>query len=111
MRYAKVQNNVIVNVIEADEKFAKEQGYVPAPDRAGPGYTWGGSAWVPPAVPAVVANERTIRQRAQDGLLTNRDFLALASPSNAQTAAQIKALTRQMSSLIRIALGAFDEVD
>lgn len=35
----------------------------------------------------------------------NRAYLALASPTSAQTAAQVKALTRQIDALIKHALG------
>lgn len=61
--------------------------------------------------PAEKANDRTIRQQARDALTANRSFVAIASPSNAQNAAQVKALTRQNNGLIRLLLGLLDGTD
>lgn len=60
---------------------------------------------------AAVANAATIRDRATQALSTNADFLALASPNNAQNAAQVKALTRQVNGLVRLVLGRLDGTD
>lgn len=54
------------------------------------------------------ANETTIRTQADQALATNATFLGIASPTNAQVAAQVKALTRQSNGLIRLALRRFD---
>lgn len=56
-------------------------------------------------------NETTIRDAAEQALAANRTFLALTNPTNAQVVAQVKALTRQNSALIRLALGRFDAAD
>lgn len=56
-------------------------------------------------------NGDTIRQAAVAALAANKTFVALASPSNAQNAAQVKALTRQMNGLIRLILGQLDATD
>ncbi len=53
--------------------------------------------------------EVQLRSRAATALNTNRAFLALGSPSNAQVLAQVKALTRQVSALIRLELQALDD--
>lgn len=58
-----------------------------------------------------LGNTATIRNNAQNALQANRDFLALASPTNAQTLAQVKALTRQTQALIRMTLGLMDGTD
>lgn len=63
------------------------------------------------AAEAQSANRRTIEQAATDALAANRAFLALASPTNAQTLAQVKALTRQNQALIRIVLNRLDGTD
>jgi len=56
------------------------------------------------------ANGATLRRRAQNALATNATFLGLASPSNAQNAAQVKALTRQMNGLVRLVVGLLDDI-
>jgi hypothetical protein len=57
------------------------------------------------------ANQVTIEQRAQTALAANETFLAIASPSNAQNAAQIKLLTRECQGLIRLAIKALDSLN
>lgn len=56
-------------------------------------------------------NRTTLTDRASTALAGNRDFLALASPTNAQTLAQVKSLTRQSNALIRLVLGLLDDVN
>jgi hypothetical protein len=56
-------------------------------------------------------NRTTLTDRAATALQGNRDFLALASPTNAQTLAQVKDLTRQNTALIRLLLGLLDGTD
>jgi hypothetical protein len=56
-------------------------------------------------------NRATLTERATQALVGNRDFLALAAPTNAQTLAQVKDLTRQSSAIIRLLLNAVEEVD
>lgn len=60
---------------------------------------------------ANTTNRATIEDRARTALATNRTFLGLSSPTNAQNAAQIKALTRQMNGVIRLLLGQLDGTD
>lgn len=55
-------------------------------------------------------NERTLHNRARNALATNATYLALASPTNAQTAAQVRALTRQVTALIRLTLDDIDDI-
>lgn len=57
------------------------------------------------------SNEKTILQQAADALAGNTAFLNIASPSNAQTLAQVKALTRQNNKIIRMLLRKFDATD
>lgn len=54
-----------------------------------------------------VANAITLLGRAQTALTNNATFLAIGSPTNAQTLAQVQALTRQVDALIRFLLGQF----
>lgn len=54
------------------------------------------------------ADELTLRMQALTALQSNRDFLAIVSPTNAQTLAQVKALSRQMNGAVRMLLGQLD---
>lgn len=56
-------------------------------------------------------NGQALRSRASTALGDNRTFLNLASPTNAQTLAQVKALTKQMNGLIRLTLNKLDGTD
>lgn len=62
-------------------------------------------------ITAEQANDETIRQQAQNALANNRTYAGLASPTAAQTAAQVKALTRQMNGVIRLLLNQLDGTD
>lgn len=62
-------------------------------------------------VPPEQANETTLRERALAALDTNRAYIARTSPTAAQTAAQVKALSQQNNSLIRLLLGRLDGTD
>jgi hypothetical protein len=56
-------------------------------------------------------NADALRQAAADALATNRTYVGLATPTAAQTTAQVKALSRQVNALIRLALGQLDGTD
>jgi hypothetical protein len=53
-------------------------------------------------------NVASLVAKGQNALTSNATFLALGSPTNAQTLAQVQSLTRQMNALIRLTLGQFD---
>ena len=55
-------------------------------------------------------HEETLTERAAAALTNNADFLALASPTNAQAVTQVKALTRQVNALLRLELRALDDI-
>lgn len=57
------------------------------------------------------ANRDTLIAAARDALAVNRTFLALQAPTNAQTLAQVKALTRQMNAIVRLTINDTREVD
>lgn len=56
-------------------------------------------------------NDETIRAQALSALAANKTFVALATPSTAQNAAQIKALSRQVNGVIRLLLQQLDATD
>jgi hypothetical protein len=58
----------------------------------------------------VTTNEQTLRTKAQTALADNAAFLAIATPTAAQNAAQAKALTRQMNAVIRILLNQLADI-
>lgn len=72
------------------------------------GQVWNGSAFVAPAANSEQANAAMLRDQATQAFIDNRAFLAIASPSNAQTLAQVKALTRQMNGVLRLVYSQFD---
>ncbi len=55
------------------------------------------------------ANADELLGKAGQALDINAAFLALAAPTNAQNAAQIKALTREVSAVLRLLLGRLDD--
>lgn len=63
------------------------------------------------AKPVEQFNAETVVERAEQALADNAEFIALASPTNAQAVAQVRALTRQVNGLIRLALNRFDSAD
>ncbi len=54
------------------------------------------------------SNAVTIRQQATTALDNNRTYLAIATPTAAQVAAQVRALTQEMNGVIRLILGKLD---
>lgn len=62
------------------------------------------------ATQTALTNELTLKERALQALDTNNTFLALTAPTNVQVLAQVKALTRQMNALIRLAGNALDDI-
>lgn len=75
--------------------------------------TWTARPWTQAELDAQTAdsNRTTIEQQADAALAANTTFINIASPTNAQNAAQIKALTRQNNKLIRLAIGRLDGTD
>lgn len=64
------------------------------------------------AIPTpAMLTEASIRAKARSALTANATFLAVPSPSAAQTTAQVKLLTRETQALIRLLLAEFDADD
>ncbi len=59
---------------------------------------------------SVGANEATVRARAAAALTANATYLAIATPNNAQVAAQVRTLTKECSAVIRLLLGLLADV-
>lgn len=66
--------------------------------------------WVAGHIPQDSAQTRRdlIESRIRDSITQNSTYLAIGTPTNAQNAAQLKALTRQVQGLLRLRAGAFD---
>lgn len=62
------------------------------------------------AADTAAANQQTLLSRAQTALTNNEAFLAIASPTTAQTLTQVKALTRQIDALIRLGQGLITDI-
>jgi hypothetical protein len=56
-------------------------------------------------------NADSIDARVRDALASNKTFLALQTPTNAQVVAQVRALTRQVSALIRMKIDDFRDIE
>lgn len=100
-RYALLSGSTCVAVILWDGNTAT---YNPAPYAAVP---------YDPAVHAIATdsaalNRTDLAAKLQQALDVNATYLGLASPTNAQTTAQVQRLTRECSALIRLALNALD---
>lgn len=56
-------------------------------------------------------NRSAIEDAARVALTTNRTYIGKASPSAAETTAEVKALARQNNGIIRLLLGLLDGTD
>jgi hypothetical protein len=61
-------------------------------------------------IPQEAVNRRTVYDKARQALTANAAFLALSTPTTAQTLAHVRALTRQNNALIRLLLNELADV-
>lgn len=67
--------------------------------------------WKAGREPVEQVNERNIRDAARQALATNRTYAQRATPTAAQTTAQVKALSQQQNGIIRLLLNLLDGTD
>jgi hypothetical protein len=63
------------------------------------------------ALEVTETNRTTLTDRAAAALAVNRAYIANPAPTTAESIAQVKALTRQNTAVIRLLLGLLEEVD
>jgi hypothetical protein len=68
----------------------------------------GGYTYPPP--PIADQNAATLRTRALTALSANATYQAIASPTNAQVAAQVTLMTKECNGIIRLLLGQLDDI-
>ena len=64
-----------------------------------------------PSRSTAAINADALRDKADQAIASNVAFLALATPTNAQIAAQVSLLTREVTALIRLLLNVTDSTD
>jgi hypothetical protein len=74
-----IQNGAVVNIALASDEYASSQGWQSLPPGVGIGWAFNGSAWSPPAAPAVSA-EAVRADRTQR--LTATDWVVLRAVEN-----------------------------
>lgn len=124
MRFAIVDNGVVVNTAEADESFGLSRGWV-ASQTAGPGDRYENGAFVRPAVAPAVPREVTMRQARQALILAGLDEaveaalaampgtpgkLARAEWERSQTVQRNRPLVLQMGTALGLTSAQLDQL-
>lgn len=66
---------------------------------------------LPPGLSVEEANLNTLQERSIDSMTVNKTYIARSAPSDSQVKAQVKALSIQNNTLIRLILQKIDEVN
>lgn len=95
MRYAIIDGGLVANVALADAEFAEAQGWTACPGEVGPGWSFAGGVFTPPAPPAPTVPQTVTMRQAQLALLAAGHFAAVETliasmPSPQREAAQIE---------------------
>jgi len=88
MRWAIIDNHTVTNVAVADEAYAVQQGWIPCPDYAGPGWGYVDGTFTEPT-PTLEAVAPTPTLEAVAPTPTKEDLLA-----------QLAALQQQIQALV-----------
>lgn len=118
-RYIKIENNVVVNAVLADQEWAESQGYV-RHDKAGPGWIYSNGMFSPPPPEPEVFKDLTMRQFKLGlhgaGLLSAVDAAIANLPEPQKSIAQIEfeyativVRTNPLVEILSAALGLTEE--
>lgn len=83
--YAEIKNNLVTNVIVADQAYAQDHGLVLLTDGAGIGWSYTGGKFYPPAAPQPTPDQIKAANKSQaESLLQSTDWTATVDISNPQ---------------------------
>ncbi len=86
MKYAIVENGIVVNAVVASSEFAQQQGWIELKDNAAIGWSYDGSNFAPPEVKTKTLDEvkkefPSFVQRRLDNFARTRDYDDIKSAS------------------------------
>ena len=81
--YCIIENNLVVNVVTADDDFAQSQGWILCPEGVGIGWGYDGITFTPPANPTPEEIQQQNKQQATQ-LLQQTDWTCTVDINNPQ---------------------------